>query len=201
MTAPIILGLVAPSGGGKTTVCSHLKSAHGFILTHVADSLKLGFQVMFGVGPEWCERPLIEEPAPFLGGVTTREFLEQIGTREHQIAPLAMPLRARSEILRMIENRPGARIIVDGIRRETESDMVRALGGHIVRMEGKPVDPGKPCDLSQAEVVADFTLQFTPLLRDLRIGIDAIIEQVMAPRVEAVLMPRAPALRQEAGDD
>ena len=182
---PLILGLVAPSGGGKTTVCDHLTKAHGFVRIHVAEPIKRAFQCMFGVGPEYCERPLVEWPADFLGGRTPRSVLEHLGTELHNIAPQAIPLAARDTIRRIIQSAPlwqsaegviSARVIVDGIRRTTEADMVRALGGKIVRMEGRPVDPNKPCDLAQAEVAADFVLHFTDHLDALRLEIDEVVE-------------------------
>jgi hypothetical protein len=178
--APITLGIVAPSGGGKTTVCRRLQEHHGFVRVHVAQSIKIAFQAMFGVGPEYCEAPLIEQPAPFLGGVSPRHFLEHLGTRVHEIAPEATPLQGRASIMRVLRANPSARIIVDGIRRHTEAYMVRELGGAILRIAGHEIDGDKPCDLSQQEVAADYTLHFTSDLPALYWEIDQIVNPLRA---------------------
>lgn len=175
---PVILGLVGPSGGGKTTVCDHLKATHGFTYLHVADPLKRGFQAMFGVGPEYCERPLIEKRAWFLGGVAPRHVFEHLGTRLHEIAPRALPLAAQERVGALIADDRSARVIVDGIRRVSEAAAVREMGAHVIRIAGRPIDEAKPCDVSQAEVEADFILDYTPHLDQLRDQIDSIVAQL-----------------------
>ena len=175
---PLILGVVAPSGGGKTTVCRHLEAAHGFLRVHVAYSVHRAFLAMFGVGPEYLRMPLIERPASFLGGVTPRLFLEQLGTKVHDIAPAATPGAALNIVSRIIDDNPGARIIVDGLRRTTEAKMVRLLGGHVLRIDGHAIDEAKPCDISQRDIVADYTLHFSADLDALHFEIDRIIAEL-----------------------
>lgn len=177
---PVILGIVAPSGGGKTTVCRRLESAHGFVRIHVAQAIKDGFMAMFDAGPEYCESPLIDTPAGFLGGARPRDVLEHLGTRLHEVAPLAVPVTARAAICRLMGTQP--RIIVDGIRRETESDTVRSLGGHVVRIAGHDIDPAKPCDLSQTKIISDYTLHFSNDLADLHREIDLLVATLSASR-------------------
>jgi hypothetical protein len=174
---PMIFGLVAPSGGGKTTVCDHLRDKHCFVRIHVADPLKFAFCQMFNVGREFCEQPLIDQPAAFLGGVAPRTVLEHLGTRLHEVAPLALPMTLLDRVGDVLDANPAARIVVDGIRRQTEATAVRRLDGAVIRMEGKAVDPSKPCDLSQVEIAADYTLRWTTRLGELRAAVDRIVAE------------------------
>lgn len=175
--APILLGLVGPSGSGKTTVCEYLIKAYRFHRIHIARPVKAACEVLTGLGPEYFERPLIDEPCIALGGVLPRAIAEHIGTKMHEIAPLSLPLQGSKRIEKLLEVRlTPPYILVDGIRRLTEGNMVRSLGGKIIRRVGSTVDPDKPCDLSQLDVNHDYVLQWAPTKE----GLYAQIDEIMA---------------------
>ncbi len=181
--SPIVLGLVGPSGSGKSTVCSYLEKEYGFRRTHVAARLKLAFTTLFDCGAHNTEQPDIERPAAFLGGIAPRAILEHLGNTLHEVAPLALPLTASRRIEQMITSYGpgddnGPRILVDGIRRQTEADLVYSFGGKMIRMLGQGVDPEKPCDISQQAVHHDFTLTWAPALNELHERVDAILEEL-----------------------
>ncbi len=166
-----IIGLVGPSGAGKTTVCEYLEKEAGFVTTHVASPLKRAFCALFDCGSHLTERPYIEEPQAFLGWVTPRTVLEHMGNTLHEVAPAALPHLLLKKLTSM--HRAGEdRILVDGIRRATEAIVVRELGGVPWRLEGQGVDPGKPCDLSQATVKCDLTIPWLPSKKDLYAVLD-----------------------------
>jgi hypothetical protein len=165
-TRPTFIGLVGPSGSGKTTVCEYLEKTHGFTLLHVAHPLKRAFSSMFQKPLSYTERPLIDQPADWLGGVAPRAVLEHIGTKLHEVAPLALPLTLQERLANMLKSNPGGHFLVDGLRRGTEAEVLRDRGGRIWRVEG-PVDPDKPCDLSQAEVFCDINIPWRPAKEDL----------------------------------
>jgi hypothetical protein len=150
-----LIGLVGPSGSGKTTVCTYLESNERFVTTHVASPLKWAYCMMFQAPLSHTERPEIDLPKEYLGGVTPRVVLEQIGTRLHEVAPMAIPLSLRKRVLAL--RRDGVdNILVDGIRRKTEGMIIQSLGGTVWRLSGDgDIDPGKPCDLSQLQVAHD----------------------------------------------
>lgn len=159
--APVIIGLVGPSGSGKTTICEHLHSRYGFVRIHAATPLKQAFCTMFGLPRAGFELTDLNEPAAYLGGVTPRQVLEHLGERLHDVAPLALPktLDKRLKNMERMDGRGGkARIVVDGIRRQTEANVVRGHGGKILRIVGADVDPLKPCDATQALVDYDHSL-------------------------------------------
>jgi hypothetical protein len=184
---PVVLGLVGPSGSGKTTVCTYLQKEYGFLRLHVATPLKEAFQKLTGLEPAFCETPLIEDPHHLLGGVTPRAVLEHLGTELHKIAPMTLPLRCAQHIDRLIGgNLSPPYILVDGIRRPYEADMVHySFGGKVIRMLGHSVDPTKPCDLSQEYVTADFTLTWSPTKDQLYAQIDEIMASFLGVTKDA----------------
>jgi hypothetical protein len=180
MPAPIIIGLVGPSGSGKTTVCEYLQQRYGFTRIHVATPLKQGFRGMFGVPARYCEQPLIEEPAAFLGGATPRAVLEHLGTELHQIAPDAIPSTLDRRLTRMRKlAKPW--ILVDGLRRATEGAVIKRHRGQIIRIIGTEIDWEKPCDVSQADVRADHYVHFAPTKEELHQQLDVVLRQILPP--------------------
>jgi hypothetical protein len=172
----VILGLVGPSGSGKSTVGKYLTQKHGFVSFHVAATLKGAFCALFDCRPIFCEQPLIDQPADFLGGVTPRVVLEGLGTHTHDLAPGAMPLVAEARANRLLRFQP--RLMIDGLRRTTEGDMVHRLGGRVLRMVGQSIDAAKPCDVSQIDVAEDFKLTWSPTLDGLYAQIDDVLRQI-----------------------
>lgn len=153
----IVIGLVAPSGSGKTTVANRMLMEWGFLRIHSGLAIKEAVKAAFELDHDHVDGHLIDVPCEKLGGVTPRVVLEHIGHATHLVAPLATSLRFK----RKIEGLPAKfdHILVDGIRRRAEADTVRELGGKIVRVVGrKEVNPDLPCDLTQAEVEADYEI-------------------------------------------
>lgn len=151
--AKIVLGLVGPSGAGKSTVCRYFEKNHDFFAVHAIAPLKHGFAEIFG-GAEFCENPRAAEAAVDGGKVTRRQIMEFIGNGLHELEPRLLPAHLDQRISKMQWHH----ILVDGIRRTTEAGVVRKHGGKIIRIEGVEPDPNKPCDQTQAEVEADFTV-------------------------------------------
>jgi hypothetical protein len=148
-TRQLLIGLVGPSGSGKTTVCEYLEREAHFLTMHVASPLKQAYCRMFSVPVSHVARPSVDYPKEYLGGVTPRTVLEHLGTRLHEVAPMALPLSLQERVL-SARSCGVSRILVDGIRRASEADMVYALGGEVWRLSGGSIDPDKPCDMSQS---------------------------------------------------
>lgn len=187
MAQPIIIGLVGPSGSGKTTVCEHLRKRYGFVRIHAATPLKTAFKAIFGLTSEYLERPLVEETAAVLGGVTPRRFLEHLGNAIHEVAPLALPGLLHKKLVGMarMNGRGGPpRIVVDGIRRGSEASVVRAHGGKILRLDGWTLDPEKPCDASQELVQQDHTLGRLDSPKAMLADLDWLIKTYFLPDQE-----------------
>ncbi len=175
---PLVIGLVGPSGGGKTTACTRIQT-YGFLKIHAATALKRSFCAMFQVETAYCERPLVDIPAEFLGGVAPRAVLEHLGDTLHRVAPQALPDALDQRLTRM-RNMKKPWVLVDGIRRRTETDVIHRHGGKVIRVAGAAIDPNKPCDLTQADAEEDFTVNFAPTAAQLHEQVDAVMRLILS---------------------
>lgn len=159
----IVIGLVGPSGSGKTTICEHMEQEYGFTTIHVAMPLKMAYCKMFRAPLTHTERPMVDVPQDYLGGVTPRVVLENLGTELHRVAPMALPLQLKSSLAALQRMGSGYRILVDGIRRQTEADVVWQHAGRVWRAGvDTPIDLKKPCDVSQATIQCDANFSWVP---------------------------------------
>jgi len=171
---PVFIGLVGPSGSGKTTICQYLEQDCGFITMHVAMPLKWAFCRMFGAPISDTERPAIDEPKAYLGRVTPRVVLEHLGTRLHEVAPMALPLSLDKRLNKA--TRVGAtHMLVDGIRRDTEAEVIRRRAGQVWRVGRTQVDVDKPCDLSQATIECDHIIPNFATYQELYRHLDTLL--------------------------
>ena len=154
MTSPILLGLVGPSGAGKTVVTRHLAKKHGFVGCHAGYPVKAALQHGFDLSPDQVHGSAKGDPAQELGGATPKMVLDHVGEAVAKHAPQATALKLRKKLAEMAASHP--RVVVDGVRQQAEADTIRAHGGHIVRVNpDDPPNPKFPMDLRQSKIKAD----------------------------------------------
>lgn len=155
---PVLLGLVGPSGTGKTCITKRLAKKHGFVITHAGYPVKDALQHGFGLDPEQVHGLRKGEPAGQLGGVKPKIVLDHVGEAIAKHAPNATAIALHSKLKEMSANHP--RVVVDGVRQQAEADLIHAHGGHIVRINpDDPPNPEYPMDARQAKIKEDHVIK------------------------------------------
>lgn len=172
-----IVGFVGWSGAGKSTAVSLLIARRGFIRLHAGQAVKRAVIAGWGLSDRQVDGDLRDVPASELGGVIPRDFLEAIGRAATEIAPRATGLELKRRIDRARKLDRGVRIVVDGIRRQSEANAVRMSGGTIIRIGGRgALDPDKPMDEIQAKIAEDSTIENDGSIDDLWDRLIGLIE-------------------------
>jgi hypothetical protein len=174
--SPVLLGLVGPSGAGKTIVTKHLAKKHQFAGVHAGFPVKDALAHGFGLSADQVHGPAKGEPAQELGGSTPKMVLDHVGEAIAKEAPQATSIVLRKKLREMAVNHP--RVVVDGVRQQAEADTIRAHGGHIVRVNPTdPPNPKYPMDLRQAKIKADHEIPGGSK-KQVKKHLDKLIEQL-----------------------
>jgi hypothetical protein len=177
--SPMLVGLVAPSGSGKSWASKHLRKRYGFKRVHAGAPVKWGFRKGFGLSRQDVDGKRKDRPNMKLGGVAPRAPLEAMSKGVHDTAPMATTIAMRPKIMRAMGK--GRDVVVDGVRSEKEANFIKDQGGHIVGIDtGKSVDPSKPTDLMQADIILDHVVKAEPDKKSVRAGIDKLMTKLMA---------------------
>lgn len=173
---PILVGLVAPSGAGKSTVAKHLKKTHGFIGTHAGYPVKKAVQEGFELDEDHVDGHLKREPCATFGGTTPKIVLDHVGEAIANVAPEATANKLK-ERLKDMSAYP--RVVVDGVRQQSEADVIKAAGGHMIRISPQ-LKPKKkfPMDVRSQAIKADFSVDNTVSKKHTKQQLDKIIEQL-----------------------
>lgn len=171
-----IIGFVGWSGAGKSAAVNLLIARRGFVRLHAGQAVKRAIVAGWGLSDRQVDGDLRDVPAAELGGIIPRYFLEEIGRAATDAAPLATGLELKRRIDRVMKDSV-AKIVVDGIRRQSETDAVRNSGGMIIRIEGRAaLDADKPMDVIQAAITADAMIDNNGSIDDLWDRLIGLIE-------------------------
>lgn len=144
-----LIALAGPAGAGKSTAAEILAREHGFHRERFAAPLKAMFRSLLwcaNLGQEEIDRmtegDLKQTPHPALMGRTPRHAMQTLGTEwaRDTISPDLWVGLARRRIEPM--RRRGKAIAFEDCRFENEAQLVRALGGVVIRLEGRGGIPG-----------------------------------------------------------
>lgn len=176
---PILLGLVAPSGAGKSTVAKHLKKTHGFVGTHAGYPVKKAIQQGFDLDEAHVDGHLKREGCKAFGGVSPKLVLDHAGEAIAKIAPMATANMLKDRLKEMSGAYP--RVVVDGVRQQEEANVIRANGGHMIRISPQ-LKPKKkfPMDVRSQAIQADFEVDNTISKKHTKKQLDAIMKQLGA---------------------
>lgn len=177
----MLIGLVAPSGTGKSAVAKHLQKAHGFKRYHAGEPLKRAFRKGFGLSKaEVGGDKAIDDPARKLGGVEARTVMDAASDAVHRTAPKATAFALGAKLDRAPRGRD---VVVDGVRSSHEADAIRRRGGVIVRVrrDGHDPDPALAMDRLQAAVNADHTIVHPGDKAGLKANTDELVRRLAVP--------------------
>lgn len=167
----MLIGLTGPSGSHKTKAAKHLQRRYGFKRMHIGQPVKDAVQKGYNLTDEQIKGKGKDNPASQLGGHTPRSVLEGHSLALHTTAPAATSANARPKILKKLVK--GRSVVVDGVRSPVEEDMIRKMGGTIIRMDnGEGSDPAKPMDKMQEDVRADHKIDSSKGKDDITNNVD-----------------------------
>lgn len=162
---PFVLGLTGPGGSGKSTVARAIIAARpAALMLNSGFALKAMLRAFYeaaGLDAQEIARridgDLKRAPCPLLCGRSPTEAQQTLGTEwgRDLIGPdlwLGLWRRRAAHLLGC-----GFSVINDSVRFENEAAAIRALGGGVVRLDGRR-DPAVPAHVSEAGVAADLTV-------------------------------------------
>jgi len=137
-----IIGIYSPyAGAGKSTVANRLNTRFGFARLKMAGPLKdMLRQYLASQGvplttiEEMIEGKLKNEPSDLLAGKSARYAMQTIGTEWGRDC-MGIDFwcnAAKTQILKATEN--GLSVVVDDVRFPNEAQMIRDIGGYMVRV-------------------------------------------------------------------
>lgn len=153
-----ILGIIGAAGSGKTAVANILLANH-YRLKHTSFAtplrhmiralLKETMPATWPISPaDYMNDPVRKnEPIPYLGNMRARHLLQTLGTEwgRNTLHPDFWVFVTASKIERLLASTfmrsyDGLSVVIDDVRFPNEVEMVRALGGTILRVD-RPVNP------------------------------------------------------------
>jgi hypothetical protein len=172
----VIIGLTGASGSRKTSVAKHLKRQHGYARMHAGKPVKKAAQA-FGVTDYHTDADGRDNPTALLGGARPRDLMEAIGNAVSEATPHAIPAMLQRRVAAKLAT--GRSLVVDGIRTAQQADVVRRLGGMIVRTDnGKPVDPTKPMDRRASAIKVDYTIDTSGKKSERKAAVDKMLQDI-----------------------
>lgn len=137
---PLLIGLVGPSGAGKTTAADYLEDAHDFVQAAFADALKDMLEaLMTGCNVDYAhlhEPALKARPIAELHDVSPRRMMQTLGDWGRFLAPdwWVTALAHRIGMAHPSQAPVHDRIVLSDVRYLNEAAWIMAHGGRLVRI-------------------------------------------------------------------
>jgi hypothetical protein len=158
MDRPKLIGITGRKFNGKDTLGNYYVEKYGYIKLAFADSLKKGCAEIFGFSDEQLYGNLKETTDDFWK-ITPRTVLQYIGTdlfREQlnviipEIGQNIWTKVVEKKIFDIRKTNPNACFVITDVRFQNECDLVRKLGGVVVRIKRNSVN--NTIDTHQSEI-------------------------------------------------
>jgi len=130
----MILGLVGKAQSGKDTVADYLVEKHGFVRLAFADVLKDSCAQLFMLAPHQLNSSKGKATVDPRWNVTPRTILQKVGTAAREICPDIWVEHLANRIMTYMHSQPQTNIVITDIRYVNESQMLRDMGGYLLRI-------------------------------------------------------------------
>lgn len=172
-----IIGFAATIGSGKTLLASTLLSTYQFRVISFAAPIKECLRAM-GLTDDEIHGHGKELPHAMLGGRSPRFAMQSLGTEwgRNLIGPDIWVEIWRRKVTALPVNTP---IVCDDVRFQNEADVIRTLGGIIVRIQRDDVTPTSNHSSEAQDFPADVTLTNNGTTRQFMEKAKALADAVM----------------------
>ncbi|MCK9609186.1 MAG: hypothetical protein M0R33_22350 [Methylomonas sp.] len=192
-----LIGIVAGKQAGKTTIAAYLHEKYGYTTTSIAEPLKLALKDIFGFTDEQLYDSK-KEVADEFWQITPRYALQFIGTELFRdglskyaphIGADIWAMSAERRIQQYLQNKD--KVVVDDIRFPNEAEVIRKLGGILIRVTRPDVESAADSHLRSrrafgehiseqlhAQIHADYEIVNDKSLQHLFSEIDGIIARM-----------------------
>ncbi len=160
ITSHQLIGITGLKRSGKDTLGSNFVEKYGYKRLAFADALKDGCKEIFGFTDDQLygdKKETIDE----YWGVTPRTVLQYVGTDlfRDQLG-LIIPKIGKNIWLKVVEkkildewkNNPATRFVITDVRFSNECQMVKELGGIVIRVKRDSVNNSTDCHSSELEI-------------------------------------------------
>ena len=137
-----LVGITGYKRHGKDTVGDYLVNFHGYRKIAFADSLKTALSAVFKFNHDQLYGDLKETVDPFWN-ITPREAMQKIGTdlMRNLFRDDIWVKCLEREIVEIWKKDPSAKLIIPDVRFPNELEMVKRLGGCMVRVTRPTLEP------------------------------------------------------------
>ena len=165
-----LIAFTGPAGCGKSTAAQILLSK-GWKRVKFASVLKDMCRAM-GLTDSQIEGDLKEQPIPNLG-VSPRWIMQSLGTNwgRELIHPDLWVNMTHYKVFDLLEG--GHNVVIDDCRFDNESNMVRNLGGKVVKINGR--SSLNDAHVSESGCSYDFVIDNNGTLEDLEKAVDDLV--------------------------
>lgn len=131
---PSLIGLSGKAGSGKDTFAKFLEP-FGYIRISFADPLKTVAKLIFGLTEGQVTDPRAKEEEDLRWGMSPRRIMQEVGKKMREIHSDVWLRQALARINDERINNDRHNFVITDVRFPNEADVIRSLGGVLVRIE------------------------------------------------------------------